>query len=247
MNQLQLFNPDNGKKTMSSREIAEYTEKNHQHVLRDCDTLNEYYEKMSLSTIGQSHYKADNGQFYREYLLTKMQTMDLMTGYRIDLRIKVNRRWEELETASNSPELQMAQGLIAAQKIIENKTQQLQMLQGENQHLTNEVKVLAPKAAYTDEVLQSTTTYTMTQLAKELDMTECKLKKILIAKRIVYNQSGQWMLHAKYTGNEYTKPRTHKYYNYKTEKTESSTITVWTEKGRQFIHSLFDNKTLFNQ
>lgn len=65
-------------KIMLSREIAELTGKNHQHVLRDCDTLNEYYEKMSLSKIGQSSYKADNGHTYRELLLSRMQTFDLI-------------------------------------------------------------------------------------------------------------------------------------------------------------------------
>ena len=87
--------------TMSSREIAELTGKNHQHVLRDVDVLNKSYEKLSLSKVGQGYYIADNGQKYRCYELTKMQTIDLMTGYSIELRIKINRRWEELENQSN--------------------------------------------------------------------------------------------------------------------------------------------------
>lgn len=161
MTNLEIFN----QKTMSSREIAELTGKNHQHVLRDCDKLNDNYDKMGLSKIGQGYFTTPNtgNQQYREYLLSKMQTMDLMTGYNIELRIKVNRRWEELETANNSPELQMAQGLFAAQKIIENKNQQIQMLQGENEMLAEENKILAPKAEYTDNVLQSKNTYTSTQ------------------------------------------------------------------------------------
>lgn len=96
MTNLEIF----GQKTMSSREIAELTNKEHRNVLRDCDVLNEHYAKMGLLKIEQGYFTTPNtgSQQYREYMLTKMQTMDLMTGYNIELRIKVNRRWEELET-----------------------------------------------------------------------------------------------------------------------------------------------------
>lgn len=237
MTNLEIFN----QKTMSSREIAELTGKNHQHVLRDCDKLNDNYDKMGLSKIGQGYFTTPNtgNQQYREYLLSKMQTMDLMTGYNIELRIKVNRRWEELETANNSPELQMAQGLFAAQKIIENKNQQIQMLQGENEMLAEENKILAPKAEYTDNVLQSKNTYTSTQLAKELGLRSAEhLHKELKLKGIMFCQSGQWMLTAKYCGKNYTEPRTHKFLNHKTGIYETNTITVWSEKGRMFLHEL---------
>jgi len=83
--------------TMSSREIASLTGKRHDHVLRDCDELNESYESMGLPKIGESTYKAENGHTYREYRLTRMQCFDLMTGYSRKLRIKVNRRWKESE------------------------------------------------------------------------------------------------------------------------------------------------------
>lgn len=84
---------------MSSREIAELTGKLHKNVLRDCDKLNEHYEKLGMLKIEQGSYthESTGNQQHRECLLTKMQTMDLMTGYNTELRIKVNRRWEELE------------------------------------------------------------------------------------------------------------------------------------------------------
>jgi len=83
--------------TMSSREIASLTGKRHDNVLQDCDKLNESYENLRLLKIQESTYEAENGHTYREYRLTRMQCFDLMTGYSRELRIKVNRRWEELE------------------------------------------------------------------------------------------------------------------------------------------------------
>ena len=41
--------------TMSSREISELTGKRHDHVLRDCDALNENYEKMGFPRIGEGY------------------------------------------------------------------------------------------------------------------------------------------------------------------------------------------------
>lgn len=79
-------------KTMSSREIAELCVKEHRHVLRDIDDLNATYAGMALPKVGQSNYIADNGQSYRQYLLSKEQTIDLITGYRADIRIRINRR-----------------------------------------------------------------------------------------------------------------------------------------------------------
>jgi len=83
--------------TMSSREIASLTGKEHRNILRDCDELNESYEKLNLLKIEQINYKDSRNREQREYHLTRMQCFDLMTGYSRELRIKVNRRWEELE------------------------------------------------------------------------------------------------------------------------------------------------------
>jgi len=91
--------------TMSSREIARITNKKHAHILRDCDVLNESYVKLSLTKIGSCNYTSKNGQQYREYLLTRIQCFDLITGYDTELRIKVNRRWEELEANQLPPSL----------------------------------------------------------------------------------------------------------------------------------------------
>ena len=94
-----LITLNNETLTMSSREIAELCEKEHRNVCRDIEKLNLEYEKLGLLKIEQGFYTHENtgNQQHRECLLTKMQTMDLMTGYNTELRIKVNRRWEELE------------------------------------------------------------------------------------------------------------------------------------------------------
>lgn len=87
--------------TMSSFEIAQITEKQHKNVMRDIRELNKSYEKLYGLKIEQKLKISDLG-FGRQrkdpyFELTKMQTWDLLTGYNAELRIKVNRRWAELE------------------------------------------------------------------------------------------------------------------------------------------------------
>jgi len=150
--------------TMSSREIAELTGKDHRNVLRDCDILNENYNKLSLLRIEQCEYKADNGQKYREYRLSRMQTFDLMTGYNTELRIKVNRRWEELEQKQRNPSRkELAQWVIELEEQNERQTVLIRQ-----QH--DEIKELAPKAELMDVVLDSDRLIDIGQAAKILEL-----------------------------------------------------------------------------
>ena len=59
--------------------------------------------------------------------------------------------------------------------------------------LENQVDYLLPKALYTDNVLNSVSCYTTTQIAKELGITAQELNRQLCALHIQYYQSGQYL------------------------------------------------------
>lgn len=83
---------------MSSREIAELCDKRHDNVCRDIKKLNEHYGSMGLLKIENTPWiNEQNGQEYQQFRLTKEQCLDLVTGYNTPLRIRINRRWLELE------------------------------------------------------------------------------------------------------------------------------------------------------
>ena len=93
--------------TMSSREVATLCDKEHRNVCRDIENLNTTYGQMGMLKIEQTPYTHEqNGQTYYAYQLTKEQTIDLITGYRADLRIRINRRWQELEQATTQKPVQ---------------------------------------------------------------------------------------------------------------------------------------------
>lgn len=103
---------------------------------------------------------------------------------------------------------------------------------------TEELRRQAPKVEYYDNVLQSGQTYTTTQIAKEMGYTSAKaFNKVLNAHRIIYKQSDMWLLYSEYCGKDYTKTRTTTFIKGNGE-VSSSMITVWTEKGRRWLHSL---------
>ena len=94
---------------------------------------------------------------------------------------------------------------------------------------------LAPKAEYCDEVLESVSCFTTTQVAKELNMTVHDLTRLLMERKVMYKQSGQYMLYAEYSRKGYAKNRTHSYYDGEGE-LHTRTYLVWTERGRKMIH-----------
>ena len=114
-------------------------------------------------------------------------------------------------------------------------------------HLEHQVDGLMPKAIYSDNVLDSVSCFTTTQVAKELGVTAQELNRSLCALHIQYYQSGQYMLYAEYAHMGLAKSRTR--YNAfldpkcdgrreKMGKAVTHTYLVWTEKGRRFIHDL---------
>ena len=114
-------------------------------------------------------------------------------------------------------------------------------------HLEHQVDGLMPKAIYSDNVLDSVSCFTTTQVAKELGITAQELNRSLCALHIQYYQSGQYMLYAEYAHMGLAKSRTR--YNAfldpkcdgrkeKMGKAVTHTYLVWTEKGRRFIHDL---------
>ncbi len=142
----------------------------------------------------------------------------------------------------DTPEMIMARALQVAQSTIERHQQQLEAAQATINSQSAQLKAQASKVEYTDNVLNSTNTYTSTQIAKELDLrTAEQLHGILKDLGVMIRQSGQWMLSAKYCGQNYTKTRTHSYT--RQDGTQgTNNITVWTERGRWFLHKLMEKQ-----
>lgn len=222
---------------MSSREIAEITGKRHDNVVRDIDKLNKCYENEGLLKVEEGYYTlpSTGNQQHREYRLSRIQTLDLMTGYNTELRIRVNRRWEELENKQVQKSLPgtFAEALRAYADEVEK-----------NEKLVGELKVknvliaeYEPKVTYYDQILASVDTITITQIAKDYGMSAQELNKLLHEQGIQYKQNKQWILYQKYAKLGYTKSKTVPI-TYKNGEQGVALNTQWTQKGRLFLYEL---------
>lgn len=145
----QLMNLSEQQTKMSSNEIAQITGKLHKNVLADCDNLNANYLKLNMAEISamENDHPTVPGRKIRQFLLTKMQTMDLMTGYNTELRIKVNRRWEELES-NQKIDLTNAEHVLAI-------AQQYAIEQKKRIELEGRIEEQRPKVRYAEAVAAS--------------------------------------------------------------------------------------------
>ena len=95
--------------TMSTREIAELTNKRHDHVMRDVKSMLEQLAEGGSPELGNDINQGvthvpdpERTSFTKEYLLNRQMALTLVSGYNIVLRHRIIQRWEELENHQKS-------------------------------------------------------------------------------------------------------------------------------------------------
>ncbi len=101
----------------------------------------------------------------------------------------------------------------------------------------------ADKAAYVDQVLESTSSWTTTTIAKELGMSAIALNEKLNKLGVQYKQDRHWVLYSRYEDLGYTVTRTFPF-NHADGSHGTDIQTRWTEKGREFIHRLLNTNLI---
>ena len=137
-------------------------------------------------------------------------------------------------------EMILAKALKVADATIKRKEQQLLEQKKQIDKQIKTINKMKPLAEYCSEVLQSDSTYTLTQVSKDLGFKSVYKFLDWANKNILYKQSNQWMPTAEYSGKDYFKTRTTKYF--KSDGTIGTKMsTVVTEKGREFLHNIISN------
>ena len=133
----------------------------------------------------------------------------------------------------------LSRALLLAENRIKERDRHISVLEEKNAQNAIKLSRQAPKVRYFEEVLHSASTYTTTQIAKELGMSGKELNYRLKLLGVQFRQSGTWMLTARYHKEGYTRTHTHVWQNRNGE-TGTAMHTVWTERGRLFIHQLLN-------
>lgn len=258
-----VYENEKGVDITTSLIVAKVFGKRNSDVLRDVRNLNcsnDFRERNFALMVEMRQLPQGGAQKTEYYTMTKDGFSFLVMGYTGEKAGEFKERFinefNKREAMLKSDDyilmrsMQILQGRISAieednkRLLAENQQKQIviEAKTEENNILNDTVKRQAPMVEYVNTTLLSPRTYTSTQLAKELGLrTANELHKKLKEWGVMYYQSGQWMLTAKYCSKDYTKPRTQSGVD-DYGKQWSNTITVWTETGRMFLHSLFKQK-----
>ena len=143
MNTLMAHEPQ--QLTMSSRDIAVLTKKNHTNVCRDIRNM---LDNLELAQINfESGYYDTNKQYRKEYRLPRRETEILITGYDVVRRAAVIDRWFQLENVQRnnipmwitdlSPEAQICLTDLSSQ--LTHQKQLTAQITAANEDLTGQV------------------------------------------------------------------------------------------------------------
>ena len=224
---------------MSSREIAELVGKQHKNVIRDIRNMEESWEKVTGLKFELSEYLDSTGRKLPEYQLDKREVLYVATKWNNETRARLILRWEELENKQLQKSLP---GTFAeALRAYADEVEKNEKLVGELEVKNVLIAEYEPKVTYYDQILASTDTITVTQMAKDYGMSAKELNLLLHDNKIQFKQSGQWILYQKYAKLGYTKSYTTPI-TYKDGRQGNSIHTRWTQKGRLFLYELLKQK-----
>lgn len=168
MNMLQtISNTNNDALTMSTLEIAELTGKEHRKVVRDVNVM---MEQLGGDTAKFGRiYKDSMNRDQTVYNLDKEHTLCLISGYNVQLRMAIVKRWNELEKqAKPKTPPTYATALLEAGRLaleLENAEEQLALA--------------APKVEFYDSFVDAKELLTMEEAAKHLSMGRNKFMEYL--------------------------------------------------------------------
>ena len=156
----------NAPTSMSSREIAELTEKQHPHICRDIrKMLEDIHGKQDDPNMDHQNIQGvviekDERGYVSVYRLDRNHTLTLISGYRADMRFRIIKRWQELE-AQPAHSFDLAAMTGAALRELAAKIEECAAL---NQR----VITMQPKEDFYDHVAGSDVLYPREEAAKML-------------------------------------------------------------------------------
>ncbi|NNH78309.1 hypothetical protein HLH17_11635 [Acinetobacter sp. ANC 5380] len=137
--------PTSTVQTMSSKEIADLTGKQHNNVLRDIRSMVEQLQKSDLSSEQYQEITAANGMT-AEILLDKELTTCLVSGYNVQLRMAIIKRWNELEAQAMTLQPQLPNFLDPAEAAFAwgKQYQATQLAEAKLLEATKAIEVMQP-------------------------------------------------------------------------------------------------------
>lgn len=159
--------------TMSSKEIAELTGKQHSHVVRDIRNMLDDLQKDDPEMDYPKEDK-DNRGYTSCFHLNKELSITLVAGYNTSMRLAIVRRWQELEAKQKQNVLMLPNFTDPAEAAMAWALQYK-----EKQIALQQLEVAKPKAEFVDKYVERGSLKILTDVAKELGVSGKTLGKWL--------------------------------------------------------------------
>ena len=219
-NNHQFINTD---ERMSSLEIATLTGKAHSDVMKAIRKMEPAWTEVcegKFSLTSRTVIQPNGG--VREvpcYMLTKTECLYIATKFNDEARARLVLRWQELEMAER-----------------ERQTAERRLLESRAELLEEICDTLKPKAEFTDAVLCSEDTLTVTQMAQDYGVGAVRFNRLLEVLHIQHRVGGQWVLFAPHQGRGYVHSYTTYHVSTKEGYIRTQLFTRWTQLGRHFLY-----------
>ena len=201
---------------MTSLEVAEFTGKQHKHVLEAIRNMEPAWAKINGSNFRLIEYTDQRGRQKPCYSLTKEETLFISAKFDDVIRARLVKRWMQLEMERLAK--QPMKFLTTAQEVLL-----------ESEH------IVADQLAVLNQ--ESDGCFSVRQIADVFNMRAEDLNSFLVDKDIQRKHCGRYYLLSEYEGRGLAQDRTIYYYSLE-GKIKRKTYLVWTERGRDFIMDL---------
>ena len=194
-------------------------------IIRD-----EFSEEIGVGKISVSSYKNSQNKEQPMFVLTFNQAKQVLVRESKRVRKAVIEYIENLENALKN-KFQVPTNFKEALLLAVKQQEKIEELQEEVEIRGQLIGELKPAKDYLDTILASGDTMKITQIASDYGLSAVALNKILNEQRIIRKVNKQWILYNTYTNKGYTKSHT-----FTVKENKTIIETVWTQKGRLFIH-----------
>lgn len=245
-----------------AKDVAEWIEhSNPASMLQSIDSDEKLIETLFISGQGREVWLLTEDGLYEVLMQSRKPiAKQFKKGVKNILReIRTTGGYLATSDTDTSEEI-LAKAVLVARKTIERKDQRIKQLEhdaaAQSKQLTEQattikqqnkqIDELQSKAAYVDQILQSKSTVTTSQIAQDYGMSAKRFNQLLHDLKIQRKVNGQWILFAPYTERGYVHSET---INLPVvangvEYTKTVMHTKWLQSGRLFLYNMLKKNNI---
>lgn len=178
---------NNSSPCMTSREMADLTEKRHDNVRRTIESL--FHEGLISKPQIEDGNKAANGVVERVYYVCKRDSYVIVAQLSPQFTARLVDRWQELEAAATA--FIIPTTLSGALRLAAEQAEVIE-------HQAAELAAAAPAVEFVGRYVDSTGSKGFRQVCKLLKVKEPDFRLFLEEKSIMYRLGGEWTAHSQH-------------------------------------------------